>query len=162
MRARRSDEYLGRRHGLIGQETTGVGGMAKALRTIPVVLNVAEEMREYSPGALLLNFANPSGLVTEALSRYAPDVPSVGVCNVGITAKMLLLELYEKMTGKRVDPDRAALDTLGVNHLTWHRGFFIDGTDVWPKLFPAILDDAEFLQRERWDRRCPWKTARWQ
>src|SRR5207248_8066307 len=63
MPARKADEYLGLRHGLIGQETTGVGGMAKALRTIPVVLNVAHAMRQdAAPGALLVNFTNPSGL----------------------------------------------------------------------------------------------------
>src|SRR5512140_2205601 len=85
MPARRGDEYLGRRHGLIGQETTGVGGMAKALRTIPVILSVAQDMRETAPDALLLNFTNPAGLITEALTRYAAGVHAVGVCNVGIT-----------------------------------------------------------------------------
>ena len=89
MEARRKDEYLGLRHGLIGQETTGVGGMAKAMRTIPVVLQIASDMRELSaPGALLVNFTNPAGLVTQALSKYAADVPAVGVCNVPITTKM--------------------------------------------------------------------------
>ena len=83
MEARRQDEYLGRRYGLVGQETTGIGGMAKALRTIPVILNIAHDMAELAPGAPLANFTNPAGLVTEALVRYAPDVPAVGVCNVG-------------------------------------------------------------------------------
>lgn len=69
MSARREDEYLGLRHDLIGQETTGIGGMAKALRTIPVILKIAQDMRELSPGALLVNFTNPAGLVTEALAR---------------------------------------------------------------------------------------------
>jgi 6-phospho-beta-glucosidase len=68
MPARVADEYLGLRHGLIGQETTGVGGMAKALRTIPVVLQIATDMKELAiPGAILTNFTNPSGLVTQAL-----------------------------------------------------------------------------------------------
>ena len=71
MQARREDEYLGKRHGLIGQETTGVGGMAKALRTIPVILGIARDMAELAPGAPLVNFTNPAGLVTEALARYA-------------------------------------------------------------------------------------------
>ena len=100
MQARREDEYLGRRHGLIGQETTGVGGMAKALRTIPVILGIASEMREVAPGALLVNFTNPAGLVTEALARYAPDVASVGVCNVPITTKMEILEALEPSYGR--------------------------------------------------------------
>jgi 6-phospho-beta-glucosidase len=95
MPARRADEYLGQRHGLIGQETTGVGGMAKALRTIPVILDIARDIRETAPCALLLNFTNPAGLVTEALTRYAHDVPAVGVCNVGITTKMEIIKEVE-------------------------------------------------------------------
>src|SRR5512136_1129079 len=95
MPARVGDEYLGKRHGLIGQETTGIGGMAKALRTIPVILSIARDMRETAPGALLVNFTNPSGLITEALYRYAPDVPALGVCNVGITNKMNILAELE-------------------------------------------------------------------
>ena len=78
MPARRGDEYLGLRHGLIGQETTGVGGLAKALRTIPVILSIAKDIREVAPGALLANFTNPAGLVTEALNRHAPDVAGGG------------------------------------------------------------------------------------
>lgn len=105
MPARVRDEYLGQRHGLIGQETTGIGGMAKALRTIPVVLGIAKDMREAAPGALLLNFTNPSGLVTEALNRYASDVPAVGVCNVGITTKMGILEQIEKLLGQKSNPN---------------------------------------------------------
>ncbi|RIK25797.1 MAG: 6-phospho-beta-glucosidase, partial [Chloroflexi bacterium] len=79
MPARRNDEYLGKRHGLIGQETTGVGGMAKALRTIPVILDIANDMRELAPNAMLANFTNPAGIVTQALSQYAPDILAVGV-----------------------------------------------------------------------------------
>ncbi|MDY6868978.1 MAG: 6-phospho-beta-glucosidase, partial [Chloroflexota bacterium] len=98
MNARREDEYLGQRHGLIGQETTGVGGMAKALRTIPVILDIARDIQNFSPNALLVNFANPAGLVTEALFRYAPEVVSVGVCNATITTKMeILKQINEKM-----------------------------------------------------------------
>ena len=99
MPSRRGDEYLGRRHGLIGQETTGVGGMAKALRTIPVILDIAKDIREVASGALLANFTNPAGLVTEALNCHAADIPTVGVCNVGITTKMEILEELEEFTG---------------------------------------------------------------
>ena len=122
MEARRRDEYLGLRHGLIGQETTGVGGMAKALRTIPIIMNIAQDIKEVAqPGTMLVNFTNPAGLVTQALSKYAPDVPAVGVCNVPITAKMHILEDLENATGKNLDPDHAELNTLGLNHLSWHR-----------------------------------------
>ncbi len=142
MEARRNDEYLGFRHGLIGQETTGVGGMAKALRTIPVLLNIANDMREVSkPGALLVNFTNPSGLVTEALFRYAPDVASVGVCNAPFNMKMTTIQRLEKMTGQSIDPARGELNTLGLNHLTWHRGFALDSEDVWPRVLEDYLKE---------------------
>jgi 6-phospho-beta-glucosidase len=151
MPARRGDEYLGKRHGLIGQETTGVGGMAKALRTIPVLLDIAQEMQELAPHALLLNFTNPAGLLTEALTRYAPDLPVVGVCNVGITTKMRLIEQIEQMLGERIDPSRAILYSLGLNHLTWHRALTLDGEDVWPRLFPAYLENLRQQPEPEWD-----------
>jgi 6-phospho-beta-glucosidase len=152
MPARVADEYLGRRHGLIGQETTGVGGMAKALRTIPVLLNLARDMHEVSaPGALLVNFTNPSGLVTEALFRYAPEVQAVGVCNVAIHTKMEILEGFEKLTGEKIDPRRADLKTLGLNHLSWHYGFTLDGEDIWDQVFSAYLDLLRRGEDEDWD-----------
>jgi 6-phospho-beta-glucosidase len=150
MAARREDEYLGRRHGLIGQETTGVGGMAKGLRTIPVILNVAEDMRELAPGALLVNFANPAGLVTQAISRYEPDVPTVGVCNSALNAKMMILKGLEKQ-GHRIEPHRAELETLGLNHLSWHYGFTVDGEDLWPEVFAGFLDQLKRSPEPAWD-----------
>jgi 6-phospho-beta-glucosidase len=148
MAARREDEYLGLRHGLIGQETTGVGGMAKALRTIPVILSIANDMRETAPGALLANFTNPAGLVTEALQRYAPEVPSIGVCNVPITTTMKLLK---KLGFEAVDYNRANLDTLGLNHLSWHRGFSVDGEDVWPQVFENFVAEQKASDHPDWD-----------
>jgi 6-phospho-beta-glucosidase len=154
MEARRRDEYLGKRHGLIGQETTGVGGMAKALRTIPVILQIAAEMRSLSAaGAMLVNFTNPAGLVTQALVKYAPDVPSVGVCNVPITAKMMMLQEWERLTGVKVDPARAELKTLGLNHLSWHRGFTIDGEDVWPRLLEGYIARLKTQEHPDWEPR---------
>jgi 6-phospho-beta-glucosidase len=147
MAARREDEYLGLRHGLIGQETTGIGGMAKALRTIPVILKIAADMRELAPGALLVNFTNPAGLNTEALSRYAPDVPSVGVCNVPITTKMNML----KDLGLEVEAHRAKLDTLGLNHLTWHRGLTIDGENLWPQVIEGFIANLRAADHPAWD-----------
>lgn len=151
MQARRADEYLGLRHGLIGQETTGIGGMAKALRTIPVALKIAEDMRRLAPGGVLLNFTNPAGLVTEALSRYAPDVPVVGVCNVAVTTKMHILERLQADLGEAIDPARAELKTLGLNHLTWHRGFSIDGEDVWPRVLETYLQQLRADDHPEWE-----------
>jgi 6-phospho-beta-glucosidase len=150
MQARREDEYLGRRHGLIGQETTGVGGMAKALRTIPVLLGVAADMRAAAePGALLVNFTNPAGLVTQALSLYAPEITSVGVCNAPFNMKMTVLEGLAEM-GIDVAPERAELDTLGLNHLTWHRGFTVDGEDVWPRVLEQYIGHLRSEVEPEW------------
>ena len=153
MEARRRDEYLGKRHGLIGQETTGVGGMAKALRTIPVILQIARDVREFAPGALLANFTNPSGLVTQALSEYAPDVLAVGVCNVAITTKMMILAQLEQATGRQIDPERAELKTLGLNHLSWHHGFTVDGEDVWPQVIEGYLSGLKEEAEPEWEPR---------
>jgi 6-phospho-beta-glucosidase len=151
MQARREDEYLGRRHGLIGQETTGVGGMAKALRTIPMVLKIATDMRELAPKALLVNFTNPAGLITEALSRYARDVQAVGVCNIPITTKMKILEKLEESQGLKITPERAELQTLGLNHLSWHYGFTVDGEDIWPEVFNRYVAELKADPDPTWD-----------
>ncbi|MBI9046721.1 MAG: 6-phospho-beta-glucosidase [Anaerolineaceae bacterium] len=147
--ARREDEYLGKKYGLIGQETTGVGGMAKAMRTIPVVLSIADDIRKSAPDALLANFTNPSGLITEALTRHAPDIHTVGVCNEPITMKMAFLEGLEKLTGEKVLFEDTFLDTLGLNHLSWHRGFQIKGRDVWPQIMEGFIQmlksDSDYL-----------------
>ena len=146
MPARRQDEYLGLRHGLIGQETTGVGGLAKALRTIPVILQLAHDMAELAPDALLVNFTNPAGLITQALSMFAPGVPAVGVCNVAITTRMQLTERLEKKLGSKIDPSRTELNTLGLNHLSWHRGFKVNGEDMWPDVLREYV--AELRNEE--------------
>ncbi len=151
MPARRADEYLGRRHGLVGQETTGVGGMAKALRTIPVLLKLAQDMRELAPGAMLVNFTNPSGLVTQALARHAPDVPAVGVCNSPFNAKMTILREMEKALGQSIAWERAELNTLGLNHLTWHRGFKVYGEEMWPRVMEGYLADLRADPEPEWD-----------
>jgi len=153
MKARREDEYLGRRHGLIGQETTGAGGMAKALRTIPVILELARDVRELASGALLLNFTNPSGLVTEALNRYAPDVPAVGVCNSPLTAKMSILQALKERRGLEIAPQQARLDTLGLNHLSWHRGFTVGDEDLWPQIMAGYLEELRAAPDPEWDPR---------
>src|SRR5512133_1413724 len=141
MEARRKDEYLGKRHGLVGQETTGVGGMAKALRTIPVILSIARDFKEVGePGGLLANFTNPAGLVTEALFRYAPEVTAVGVCNVAIGTKMRFIEGIEEETGQKIGVERTSLKTLGLNHLTWHYGFSVDGEEMFPRILTRYLE----------------------
>jgi 6-phospho-beta-glucosidase len=150
MPARREDEYLGKRNGLIGQETTGIGGMAKALRTIPVLLNIVDDLRTVAPGALLVNFTNPAGLNTQALSMFAEDVHALGVCNVPITAKMAMIEGLEKVTGRKIDPSTCELDTLGLNHLTWHRGFKVDGEEMWGPILQNYVAELRKEEEPEW------------
>jgi 6-phospho-beta-glucosidase len=151
MDSRRDDEYLGLKYDLIGQETTGVGGMAKALRTIPVILSIARDMEELAPGATLVNFTNPAGLVTEALARYAPNVPSAGVCNVAVNTSMKILQSLQ-LDAESIAPERVQLDTLGLNHLTWHRGFTIDGENVWSQVMESYIKQLhEDGDKAAWD-----------
>jgi 6-phospho-beta-glucosidase len=151
MAARREDEYLGQRHGLIGQETTGVGGMAKALRTIPVVREIASEMRRLAPGALLTNFTNPAGLIAQALTDIFPDGEGIGVCNIAITTRMNFIKRLEKRSGETIEPARTRLDTLGLNHLSWHRGFTVDGQDRWPEILQDMLAELRAQPDPEWD-----------
>lgn len=140
MPARIADEYLGKRHNLIGQETTGVGGFAKALRTVPIILQIAREMHRLAPNAWLVNFTNPAGLITQALHMYVPEVQSVGVCNVAITTTMEILNYIQAEKGENIDPSQARLDTLGLNHLSWHYGFHIGDNDLWPTVVQAYIN----------------------
>jgi 6-phospho-beta-glucosidase len=143
MEARRQDEYLGQRHGLVGQETTGVGGMANALRTIPVILKVAADIEKFAPNALLLNFANPSGLVTEAIFRTKPSIHAVGVCNAPISVKMELVETLNKDLNINILPEEAQIKCLGLNHLSWFYGLEASGIDYWPQIMSTLIREAE-------------------
>jgi 6-phospho-beta-glucosidase len=112
--------------GCIGQETTGFGGLAKALRTVPVVLDIAERARERSPNAWIVDFTNPVGIVTKALLDAGHK--AVGLCS----AAMVFQRHFAKVLA--VEPERVELDHLGLNHLTWEVGVRLDGDDVLPTL----------------------------
>ena len=123
-RARHKDELLGRKYGLVGQETVGVGGFAKALRTIPVAMTIASKVQELAPNATFLNFTNPAGLITQALISNFPKLNIVGLCNVPWNTR---IEIAEAMN---TDFAKVQFDYVGLNHLSWVRGVSIDGTDV--------------------------------
>lgn len=120
---RHLDTVLAVRHGLIGQETTGLAGFAKAMRTIPEMLKICEAIERVAPGAWLINFTNPSGIVTEAACRYG-RAKTIGLCNVPINMKIAVAE----QLGARVD--EIDLDYVGLNHLSWIRKVFWRGRDV--------------------------------
>ena len=144
MAARVKDEKIPPRFGVIGQETTGPGGFAKALRTIPVVLSIAEDIQETAPGAFLVNFTNPAGLITEALNRYS-DVQAVGLCNLPIGAEM---RISQALGVTRRD---LQLDWVGLNHLNWIRGAKANGEDVWDQVFSQELESARQQGSDGWN-----------
>jgi 6-phospho-beta-glucosidase len=122
MAARDRDERLGREFGLIGQETVGVGGFANALRTIPVALSISETIARKAPDAMLFNFTNPAGLVTEALCRHG-HVPTIGLCNVPWSTRAIIAGALG------VEATEIDLETVGLNHLTWMRRVTVSGQD---------------------------------
>jgi 6-phospho-beta-glucosidase len=126
--ARNVDETLPLDFCCVGQETTGAGGLAKALRTVPVVLDLAERVRAVAPEARIVDFTNPVGIVTRALLDAGHD--AVGLCNVAINFQR------QFAAHQGVAPDQVTLDHFGLNHLTWIRGVQVDGKEV----LPAILD----------------------
>jgi 6-phospho-beta-glucosidase len=128
--ARQRDETWPQEYGCIGQETTGAGGLAKALRTVPVVLDIAERARQRAAGdAWVIDFTNPVGIVTRALLDAGHR--AIGLCNVAIGFQRHFAQLLG------VSPDRVALDHVGLNHLTWERAALVDGADVLPGLIAA-------------------------
>jgi len=129
-RTRLLDETLPGKFGLLGQETTGPGGFAKALRTVPVVLDIAAEVRRRAaPGAWIVDFTNPVGIVTRALLDAGHR--AVGLCNVAIG--------FQRRLATRLDIDagRVRLDHAGLNHLSWIRRVLVDGTDRLPEMLAA-------------------------
>jgi 6-phospho-beta-glucosidase len=132
-RMRHEDIRLGTRHGLIGQETTGIGGFAKALRTIPATLHLCQAMRRHAArDAWLLNFTNPSGIVTETALKHG-GVRSLGLCNGPYNLRRHVAEILQ------ADMERVAPDYVGANHLGWLRSVWLDGRDVTDKVRRARL-----------------------
>jgi 6-phospho-beta-glucosidase len=146
--ARAVDESLPLRCGCIGQETTGAGGLAKALRTVPVILQIAERVsRLAAKDAWIIDFTNPVGIVTSALLDHGHR--AVGLCNVAIGNQRVAANLLG------VEPAEVTLDHVGLNHLTWTRRILIDGRDRLPELLATAGDElarrsgmpAELLRR---------------
>ena len=129
------DETLPPTFGVVGQETTGAGGFAKALRTVPLVLELAElTARRGAPGAWIVDFTNPVGIVSQALLDAGHR--AIGLCNVAIGFQRGLAERFG------VSPERVELEHVGLNHLSWERAVRVDGVDRLPEL---IDGDAEAL-----------------
>ncbi|MGW0764186.1 6-phospho-beta-glucosidase [Streptomyces sp. NPDC002676] len=148
--AREQDETWPLECGCVGQETTGAGGLAKALRTVPVVLDIAERVRRTNPRAWIIDFTNPVGIVTRALLQAGHR--AVGLCNVAIG----LQRKFAALLG--TEPREIHLDHVGLNHLTWETGVRLggpEGENVLPKLLAehgtAVAEDLR-LPRPLLDR----------
>ena len=146
--ARAVDESFPLRCGCVGQETTGAGGLAKALRTVPVILEIADRVsRLAAEDAWIIDFTNPVGIVTRALFDHGHR--AVGLCNVAIGNQRAVAALLS------VEPARVELDHLGLNHLTWTRRVLVDGRDRLPELLATSAEalagraglPAELLRR---------------
>lgn len=133
--ARKQDETWPLECGCVGQETTGAGGLAKALRTVPVVLDIAERVRRSNPDAWIIDFTNPVGIVTRALLQAGHK--AVGLCNIAVN----LQRKFARLLG--VEPEEVHLDHYGLNHLTWELGVRLGGPggrDVLPQLLQEHAD----------------------
>ncbi|MFD0712517.1 6-phospho-beta-glucosidase [Paenibacillus sp. GCM10027626] len=150
LEARKWDEHIPNKYGVIGQETTGPGGMMKALRTIPVLLDICKDIEELAPDAWLLNFTNPAGMVTEAVARFS-KVKSIGLCNAPIGLHKWLSQKYE------TDINHLYTEFVGLNHLHWVTRVEVDGVNKLAELLdkreeysgknvPASEWDLDFLR----------------
>jgi len=135
LEARIKDEKIPLKYGLIGQETTGIGGFMKALRTIPVMMNIAEYIVNYSPDTWLINFSNPSGIITEALLNNT-NVKMIGLCNTPIIMKREAIRRVPEGAGN------IRIDYVGLNHLSWITAIYCDGREI---LQDQLLEKFDFM-----------------
>lgn len=135
LKAREKDELIPLKYNVIGQETTGPGGFAKAMRTIPVMLNICREMEELAPDAWLINFTNPSGIITEAVRKHT-RVRVLGLCNIPIGMVKDIAKLLS------VEPSRVSAEFVGLNHMNFIRDVFLDGNSIFEELLEQYNDES--------------------
>ncbi|KGG79730.1 diacetylchitobiose-6-phosphate hydrolase [Caloranaerobacter azorensis H53214] len=149
LKARAKDEIIPLKYNVIGQETTGPGGFAKAIRTIPVILDICREIEELAPNAWLINFTNPAGIVTEAILRYT-NVKAIGLCNVPIGMVKMVAKILN------VESSRVKIDFVGLNHLVWGQKVYVDGKDVTRRVIEELCDGASLTMKNipdlKWDK----------
>lgn len=139
MKARVKDERIPLSYGFIGQETNGAGGLFKGLRTIPVILEIADEMNELCPDAWLINFTNPVGMVMEALIRYSKHRKFIGLCNVPIGVERGIAKILD------IDYNRVRIDFAGLNHMIYGFDVFIDGIQKTEDVFNMFIEDSNLV-----------------
>lgn len=149
LKARARDENIPLRYNVLGQETTGAGGFAKALRTIPVIMDICKDIEELSSDAWLINFTNPAGLIAETVLRYT-NVKAMGLCNVPVNMKNTTARMFG------VEPERIKMDFIGLNHLSWAKDIYLDGKDIMKEVIEKNLDDESLnmnnIPNLNWDK----------
>lgn len=148
LQARAMDERFPLKYGVLGQETTGPGGFAKALRTIPVILEICKDIEELCPEAWLINFTNPSGIITETVLKHT-KTKCIGLCNVPIHMTMNIAKILE------VEPKDIFIDFVGLNHLLWGKKVWYKEQDVTSKIIEGFLDGKSLTMKNivdlKWD-----------
>ncbi len=142
LEARIKDERIPLKHGMIGQETNGAGGLFKALRTVPVLLDIAEEMTELCPNSWLINFTNPAGMVTEAVMKYSHHKKVIGVCNVPINMKMSIAKLLD------VPSDQLRITFAGLNHMSYGLDVHVSGESRLEEVIELLADPDKKVTME--------------
>ncbi|QDP38984.1 6-phospho-beta-glucosidase [Radiobacillus deserti] len=135
LKARAADERIPLSHGFIGQETNGAGGVFKALRTIPVLLDLAKDVHEICPEAWIINFTNPAGIVTEALLKHSPHQKVIGVCNIPYNMKHSIAEILE------VKPQAVQIEFVGMNHFVFGQKVLVHGVNRTQEVLDRLCDD---------------------
>lgn len=146
--ARARDERFPLKYDVLGQETVGPGGFTKAQRTIPVILDICKDIKEICPSAWLINFTNPSGMVTEAVLKYT-DIRCIGLCNVPIHMKMDILSMLD------VDSKHVFIEYVGLNHLVWGRNVWYKDENVTKKVIEKLKDGASLTMKNISDLKWP-------
>lgn len=140
LEARIKDESIPLSHGVIGQETNGAGGLFKALRTVPVVLDIIKDVEELCPNAWIINFTNPTGVITEAVFRYTDFKNYIGLCNVPIGMRNGIAKLFE------VENERIQMDFAGLNHMVYGLNVSLDGEDVTDEAIDKFVHSKLTMQ----------------
>lgn len=140
LEARIKDESIPLSHGVIGQETNGAGGLFKALRTVPVVLDIIKDVEELCPNAWIINFTNPTGVITEAVFKYTDFKNYIGLCNVPIGMRNGIAKLFE------VEDERIQMDFAGLNHMVYGLNVALDGEDVTDEAIDKFVHSKLTMQ----------------
>ena len=138
LKAREKDERIPLSHGFIGQETNGAGGIFKAFRTIPVLMDIAKDIQELCPNAWMINFTNPAGIVTEALMKHSAHKKVIGVCNIPYNMRHSVAEILN------AEPNDVKIEFVGMNHFVFGQKVTVKGIDRTEEVLEKLRDSLDY------------------